>query len=227
MPVTIIGEDAFAGCSSIQSVVIPEGITEIRKWAFMDCHNLTNVYIPASISTIRDYVFVGCYALTGIDVNEYNTVFSSQDGVLFDKDKVSLICCPKGKIGKYTIPDGVEIIWDSAFSWCQYLTEIEIPNSVNSIGDDSFFRCLGLTNMVIPESVEVIGGYSFYGCSNLHNITIPSSVVIIGYAAFIDCADDLVIYGESSSYAETYAENNGITFESTNYNPKEDFEYKL
>jgi len=82
--------------------------------------------------------------LTSIIVDASNTVYSSQDGVLYNKDRTVLIEYPYGKSGGFTIPD-----------------------SVTSIGDYAFFNCSGLTSVTIPDSVTSIGSYAFYGCSGL------------------------------------------------------------
>ena len=64
-----------------------------------------------------------------------NSVYSSVDGVLFNKSQTTLIQYPGGKAGSYTIPNSVTSIGDYAFSGCTSLTSVTIPNSVTSIGD--------------------------------------------------------------------------------------------
>lgn len=80
-----------------------------------------------------------------------------------------------------------------------------------SIGNHAFSECTSLISVTIPYSVKNIGEFAFYGCSNLEKVTIPKSVSEIGYDAFYNCPK-LTIYGESGSYAEQYAKENGIPF---------------
>ena len=69
------------------------------------------------------------------------------------------------------------MIGNSAFGWCESLTNINIPNGVTNIGDEAFGGCRSLTNLNIPNSVTNIGDGAFSGCSSLTKIKIPSSVV--------------------------------------------------
>lgn len=88
---------------------------------------------------------------------------------------------------------------------------MKIPNSVITIGRFAFDDCTNLTSVVIPDSVTSIGDGAFYNCTNLTSIVISDSVTSIGYQAFCNCPR-LTIYGTKGSYAETYANKNGIPF---------------
>ena len=186
--VTSIGDDAFQWCSSLTSVTIPDSVTSIGGYAFSYCHSLTNVTIPDSVTSIGDDAFFCCSSLTAIHVAEGNTTYTSEDGVLFSKDKTVLHKYPEGKTeNKYSIPKGVMSIDDSALSGCSSLTSVTIPNSVTSIGDSAFRDCSSLTSVTIPDSVLSIGDMVFYECSSLTNVTIPKGVTSIGVYAFSDC----------------------------------------
>ena len=82
----------------------------------------------------------------------------------------------------------VTSIGKSAFSNCDYLTEVSIPGSVKSIGEDAFLFCNKLTSQFIPSSVTTIGEAAFFGCSGLTKLTIQSKVTSIGEAAFSCCS---------------------------------------
>jgi hypothetical protein len=115
--VETIGEDAFSYCNNLESIIIPNSVTTIGDHAFYDCENLTSITIPDSVMRIGEdafwgcTVFDGCISLQSINVDGSNTAYSSDDGVLFNKDKTELIRCPEGKEGSYTIPDDVTS-WD-------------------------------------------------------------------------------------------------------------------
>ena len=109
-----------------------------------------------------------------------------------------------------TIPIGVTNIEHGTFSNCVGLTDVGIPESVKSISTFAFFNCSNLANMTIPEGVTIIEENAFCGCSKLSDIIIPDSVTQIS-AAFSRCSK-LTIHAPADSYAERYAEENGIPF---------------
>jgi hypothetical protein len=116
-----------------------------------------------------------------------NPTFSSQDGVLFSKNLETLIQCPGGKAGGYTIPDSVTSIRSLAFLGCTGLISIMIPNSVTSFEYGTFSGCTGLTSVTIPNNVTSIGDWAFSDCTRLTSITIPHSVTSIEYGTFSGC----------------------------------------
>ena len=113
--VTSIGWAAFSGCSSLTNVTIPDSVTSIPGYAFVDCTSLTSVTIPDSVISIGESAFYGCTSLTTITVDPLNASYSSVDGVLFDKNRTTLIRCPGGKVGSYIVPDSVTSIGNEAF----------------------------------------------------------------------------------------------------------------
>ena len=121
---TSIGWCAFAGCTSLKSVTIPDSVTSIDVSAFDGCTSLTSVTIPDSVTSIGVGAFTLCTSLTGIWVAEGNSHYSSDaSGVLFNKDKTTLVQCP-GAFAAYTIPDSVTSIGKYAFSGCDNLTDV-------------------------------------------------------------------------------------------------------
>ena len=172
--VTIIGDDAFAYCTNLTSIEIPSSVTSIGSSAFLDCTNLTSIEIPSSVTSVGYYAFSECTSLNSINVDKSNQKYSSEDGILFDKDKKELIRYPTGKKEKeYNIPSSVTRIEWAAFSGCTSLTSIEIQSSVTSIKIEggAFAYCTSLTNIEIPSGVTSIGN-AFYGCTSLNSINV-------------------------------------------------------
>ncbi len=187
--VRTIGYSAFYDCTSLTSVTIPNGVLSIGRSAFYGCTGLTSVTISNSVTSIEDAAFFGCTKLSGIWVAPDNSAYSSDDsGVLFDKAKTKLICCPGNFSGAYKIPSSVTNIEDRAFYLCTGLTSVAVPGSVTSIGTDAFRNCTGLTDIAISNGVTEIKSSAFKDCTSLTSITIPSSVTSIGDGVFGGCA---------------------------------------
>ena len=185
--VTIIGYNAFDRCSGLTSINIPEKVTSIEQSVFSGCSSLTSINIPEGVTSIAKSAFDKCSSLTSIEVNEMNKNYSSEKGVLFNKEKTKIIIYPIGKgDSSYIIPNGVTSIESSSFYGCSNLTSVEIPNGVTNIGNYAFSGCSSLTSVKIPNSVTSIGSYAFEGCSSLTNIEIPYSVTDIGNYIFKD-----------------------------------------
>ena len=150
--VTSIGDSAFFYCTSLTSVTIPDSVTSIGNRAFDYCTSLTSVTIPDSVTSIGVGAFALCTSLTGIWVAEGNSYYASDaSGVLFNKDKITLVQCP-GTFREYTIPDSVTSIVGYAFDGCVSLTSVTIPDSVTSIGERAFDGCTSLTDVYYAGS---------------------------------------------------------------------------
>ena len=181
-----VGCQAFSRCSLI-SVILPDSVKNLGHYAFGNCANLVSVTIGSSIAKIDEDVFSGCTNFSSIHVDDNNPNYSSKDGVLFDKEKQTLVLCPRKKAGSYSIHSNVTSIGDHAFEECADLMSIEIPNGVTNIGQFAFESCRGLTSIDIPDSVTRIGSGAFECCNNITSISIPKSVSTIEDYSFRLC----------------------------------------
>ena len=185
-----IGEDAFADCTSLPAVSFPSSVKSIGEQSFCRCKAIQRIEIPAGVESIGYDAFQECSALTGFVVDAANGHFSAgDDGVLFDKDKKTLLCYPGGKEGSYAIPQGVTAVGECAFIACSKLTDITFPSSVTAIGDAAFQWCKGITSLVIPEGITVIEPYTFYRCEKLEKVVFPKGLVTIREAALQLCLE--------------------------------------
>ncbi len=173
--VTSIGGSAFANCDSLTNVTIPNSVTNIDEYAFSNCKSLTSITIPNSVTSIGKRAFAYCDSLTEIKVDVNNKNYTSQDGVLFDKNITEIIQYPIGnERTSYDIPNSVTSIVEYAFDYCN-LTSITIPDSVTSIGEGAFWYCDSLTSITIPDSVTSIGEDAFYSCEMLTEIRVDTN----------------------------------------------------
>ena len=106
----------------------PDGdaVVEISIGAFAECKNIVEVILPDGVVTIGAGAFSRCESLERIVVGEANPLFSSEDGVLFNKAKSTLLCYPSGKKDKvYVLPKSVLRIGEGAFLSCPSLLELK------------------------------------------------------------------------------------------------------
>jgi len=145
------------------------------------------ITIPNSVTSIEDSAFSYCPGLTAINVNSNNTAYSSQDGVLYNKTKTTLLYFPKGKTGAFTIPDSVTSIWKNAFRGAS-LTSVTIGNGVTGIESEAFYYCGSLTSVTIPKNVTSIGNSAFDSCTSLTSVKFERAGITIGASAFVSKA---------------------------------------
>ena len=145
---TLIGVNAFRGCTGLTTITIPNSVTTIGDDAFRECSGLTTITIPNSVSSIGARVFQNCTSLiSAILPNSITTITE----MLFSY-------CGLTSIG---------VIGSGA--------SLEIPNSVTSFGDNVFDYCTNLTSVTIPNNITSIGFSGFYGCSSLISVTIEAT----------------------------------------------------
>ena len=176
--VTSIGYAAFAYCSGLTSVEIPNSVTSIGGAAFYGCSGLTSVVIPNSVTSIGNQAFTYCSSLKTV-INLSNLTFSegssSYGYVAYYADKV--INAPNGFI------DG-DFAWyenESGMTLAGYLgsaSELTLPAYYKgenyAIGSYAFSDCSGLTSIEISNGVTSIGDYAFSNCSGLTSIIVES-----------------------------------------------------
>ncbi|MHC1709611.1 MAG: leucine-rich repeat protein [Methanomassiliicoccales archaeon] len=194
-PVRSIGDYAFQNRNSLNSVIIPEGVTKIGNFSFNYCSYLTSISIPKSISSIGQSAFAWCLSLTVIDIP--TNVTSIRDGTFADCHSLATVKIPNSvtRIGNLTfahcwaitsiqIPNSVTYIGDYGFANCYGLLSINIPNSVTYLGERAIVACTSLINVTLSNNITSIRDSTFYFCSNLASITIPSNITSIGDSAF-------------------------------------------
>ena len=195
----MIYEFAFCGLEKTKTINIPDSVKVIGAEAFAWSNNLQTINISNSVTTIDVAAFSGNDKLKTINIP--NSVTELGAG--------AFILCEN--LTNVTLPNTISSIPYGTFAGCVSLKKIDIPSSVKTIEKEAF-SMTGFTEFIVPDSVTTIGYQVFSDCENLVKVTIPKSVTTIGKAIFEGCSDDVTIYGEKGSYAETYANRFGIQF---------------
>lgn len=198
--VTAIGNQAFCGCTELNSVTIAASVKKIGGEAFSECISLVKVTLPKNLSEMGAYAFANCDSLT--TVSEISgTLKRIPEGAF--KECSSLM--------SVSLSYGVTVIVDDAFANCYSLTAVKLPGTVSEIGSGAFSYCEKLNSATIPGAVSEIGAsafansgiktlvlnegigtienQAFYGCAGLTSVTVPASVSSIGRAAFAQCSN--------------------------------------
>ena len=208
-----IGNAAFSGCSSLESITIPfvgakAGVTSSDTYqypfgyifgtsSYTDSVATKQYYYGNSTSSTTSTTYYIPSSLKSVTVTGGNIL----RGAFYYCDRLTSITIPNSvtsigisafedctKLTSITIPNSVTSIGVDAFDGCSSLESITIPNSVTNIGHRAFYNCTGLTSVTIGGSVTSIGNYAFYGCRRLTAVTIPNSVTSIGDYAFDGCS---------------------------------------
>ena len=173
--VTVIGGNAFEGCSELSVVEITNSVSKIGYAAFLNCKALKSVTIPSSVETIEVSAFTGCSALTSVTI---------ANGLRNIRNNAFANC---SSLNNILLPDSVRNIGNSAFANCSSLTKIVIPDSVRNMGEGVFQNCSVLETAKLSENITVIPSSTFVNCYSLKSVAFSSSLTSVSYYAFENC----------------------------------------
>jgi hypothetical protein len=190
MPSTIImiGDYAFSGCRLLQSITIPSSTINIGYYTFSGCNSLTSVYVESGnnhFTTDGKTLF----SFSGDRLIQYCTVSQSNYTVPNNVKLIDIRAFSGSQIKTIIIPDGVNEIYEYAFSDCSGIHTIHIPFSVTVLESGVFSGCSELTTTLIDSvTIQTFSNYLFYRCYKLESMNIPISVRHIGLYAFFECS---------------------------------------
>lgn len=217
--VTVIDENAFAN-SSVEKVVLPQGLVSVEDGAFYNCVNLKNIIIPDN--TV--YIGAWAFAYSGIkDIKIPSYISEIYDATFLGCTELTKIELPSGLlyIGPYafsetglreiTIPEQTILIDYSAFNNCQELTTVVLPDNLQYIPEKAFYQCAKLTDVDLPSQLKIIE-YSAFAQTGLQRMDFSQYPLIhIGVSAFEDCSQlEDVILPEDLIKIDDYAFKNCI-----------------
>lgn len=196
--ITSIGSEALV--LPLKKITLPKGMTEISDYCFNTLVlRISSITVPAGVTKIGKAAFAGLESLTTLKL---------PDGITSIPDAMVKDCT---KLSKITIPEKVTTIGINSFSGCLKLSSIKFEGAaLTDIGQGAFSNCTKLAKFVVPSGVTSIGAEAFYGCIKLTSVTIPESVTSIGKYAFEDCGKKLVLTVTEGSFAQQWAEENGL-----------------
>jgi cell surface protein len=180
-----IGEYAFYECEEVTEYTLNNGLKIIGLGAFASAKKITSFKIPASVVNIGVHAFLFCEELTRFVVDPANTVYVSEDGILYNKDKSELIKFPAAKnLSAYTMPNSVKIAKMGAMEGCGKIENIVFSENLDEIEEAAFMNCLRIEKVDLPAKLTTIGQQAFASCLKLHTINIPASVKKIESSSF-------------------------------------------
>lgn len=261
-----IGAKAFSGCHALTALALREGVVSVGDGAFANCAELVSVSLPASVerlgtwaevqeegSETKKYTFVSMdlFKTTGVspklervDVNENNTHYYSENGMLFGKCEkegdettakevpVRLYFCPFAKTGDVKLPNTLIEIYKEAFAYNTGVTSVsfngELASEAFDIGENALYNATALTTFELPVGLKTIKTGLFKGCSGLKTIVVPNTVSSIAAGAFQGCVslatvnfaegnDGNPLVLEDGSYSKTHSGNGSDGEDTTIY----------
>ena len=211
--VTEIGGSAFARCTNVKEIKLPETLETIENYAFGSCTGLESIKIPSKVKTIGEKAFGYCSSLKEINLPE--SIETLGLGFIVGT-QIEEIQIPKSlksgssalyganELKKVEFEEGTETIITGIcevnyFDYSENkIEEIIIPDGVTEIERYAFVGCTNVKEIKLPETLETIGDSAFGNCTGLESIKIPSKVKTIGYHAFEYCSSlKMIILPES------------------------------
>ena len=194
-----ITSSTFEGCTSLTEITLPDTVTTIQDHAFKNCTALKTINWSKSITDIQSYAFENCDALTKLDIP--NTVTNIGTGAFYE--------C--GGFTDIAVPNSVKSLGSKVFENCDALTDVKLGTGITQIPTSCFEHCDALPSVVLPYRVSKVGDNAFKNCVELTEITIPRATTSISTSVFSYPAK-MTVYGISGTYAETFANQQGMKF---------------
>ena len=216
-----IGSSAFSGCRGLTSIEIPGSVKRIKKYAlgfnnftsitlqsgveyleedaFDYCSYLRSITIPDTVTYLSSSTFHNC-SIDWFEVDSNNQYYSSDNGVLYNKDKSALILCPISVSGVFVIPDNLSSVDEKAFVDCMNISAFEVGSSnqyfssVDGVLYDKnqtrLIRCPALKEgeVIAPTTVTEYAENSFINCQYITSVELAYGLTEIWEKAFSGCS---------------------------------------
>lgn len=195
-PVVRIEQQSFAGNTTRESVIIPEGVEEIGWRAFFENSQLSSVELPDSLLSIGSSAFSNCISLKHIklpdgmtSINSFAFARTPLESIEFPSSitRIDEAAFMETRLEDVVIPEHVYEISDSLFKRCDRLQSVTLHENVTYIGESAFFNCSELNEISLPAKLRGIGAYAFFGCYDLRMVDIPEGIETLEQSVFGGC----------------------------------------
>ena len=187
--VKTIWDNAFTLCSSLETVILNEGLETIKGSAFNRCSALTSITLPEGAKITGGYAFEDCTSLQSADLGRSSAtvLYTATFG---DCTQLNSVILPSGlteiqtdafentALTSIEIPDSVSSLGQNVFKGCFYLESIDLSNTtVSEIGSETFSGCAALKSVLLPETLTDIADSAFNSCSALASIDLGKTAI--------------------------------------------------
>ena len=190
---------AVVNCNNVKTLNIPATVydsnigykvTDLPRNALSNVYDLVELSLPATLQNLELINFNYMRKLERIQVDAGNTKFRSENGILYNASKTSLLHFP-ATMGAttYVIPSTIDTLAAYAFSCNSIIDSIKLPNTIRYIGMGAFEQCNNLKSITLPDSLQTISDRLFSSCTKLDRIIVPKTVSSIGEFAFSMCSE--------------------------------------
>jgi len=192
-----VPQSSLQGVTTIENIILSEGVTQIPNTAFKGCTGLKNIVISDSIESIGESAFEGCTALQNITIT--NGVVTIGNNAFKDCTALETVSIGNGvtTLGDYmfkgctaletvVLGDKVTTLGNYIFEGCAELQTVTLPQSLTTISIAAFKNCVKLTNINL-NNVTVFKSGSFTGCKSITDFAFSSNLQVIESSAFLGC----------------------------------------
>ena len=189
-----------------ENIVVPEGVTRIRKEVFRGCKQLKKIELPSSLIVIEKDAFNGCFALEEIIIPDNVTEIGER--AFRNCSRLKRAALPNSLIAlkPYTFSlckslevleggSSIEHLGKECFAGCKCLSELSFQKSLVTIGKQAFSSCAMLKELDFGTELERIEQEAFRGCKSLSIVSIPRDVGFLGKNLFSGCSQSMNIIG--------------------------------
>lgn len=167
-PVISVRGNVFANLKNVESITLPDTITEIRGQAFQNSKSLKKVKLPSNLVTLGGSAFKNCTSLESIELPD----------TLIELGGESFLNASSLRTVK--LSNQLTEIRGNTFENCTSLESIEIPDSITRIGGSAFRQCTSLSKVILTpySKLDEIGSSAFRVCNSLYEIKIPRGTYV-------------------------------------------------
>lgn len=188
--VTEIRKDAFAWCTKLVSITIPDGVTAIGERAFYICASVCDITLPSTLLSIGENAFYACDAVQNLYLEDLETWINLE----FGNDKSNPLNSTREKT-----------IWLNGIK----MTKVVIPEGITSLRNETFARCTGITQVILPSTITFIGDHAFAWCCQLKKVVFKGNPPNLGKNILYACSNVSCYYRDNTEWNTFDKENYG------------------